>query len=230
MALREPLTQEQIAAACRFHQLLPQWHLSDAAFLLLHRSVPGFDEDACLLKAVTINALYGTQVYAIKRMAPHICSVMAQTQRETAGPELVEAISRLAAKEGEQERSRTSFAAKFCHFFVDPERFPIYDDAARKVLKLHLGRGYLSDKAKPYTVFCANLKRLRSEAGVTCTLRELDRYLWITGMYMKWLRERYKPKPQVNVELREVIESPSEAARAELFALLPHRLRLELAS
>jgi hypothetical protein len=67
-----PLTQMQIDAACRLHQRLDQWWLSDAALKRLRETLPGFDRESCLIKSVAIKALYGTQVLAIVRMAEYV--------------------------------------------------------------------------------------------------------------------------------------------------------------
>jgi hypothetical protein len=99
-------------------------------------------------------------------------------------------------------RQCTSFAAKFCHFFVDENNFQIYDDAAKKAIKLHLGNQYSDDDSKPYATFCDNFGRLRAAIGFRDSPRAMDRYLWLVGMYMKWNKERLRPNPQINVELR----------------------------
>ncbi len=222
MGLAVPLTQKQVDAACRLHQRLDQWRLSDAALARLRKELPGFDTESCLLKSIALNTLYSTRVFAIVRMALHVETVLSRRSTETAGPELVEEISLLSTAGNKKSKQFVSFAAKFCHFFVDEERFPIYDEAARKVVELHLGAGeYLSDKAHPYLAFDKNVARLRAAAGLNGHGRELDRYLWITGMYMKWLKERQKPNPKLNVELRDLFERPMSVAVAELDALLP---------
>ncbi len=69
---------------------------------------PGFDADAWLLKAVTVNTLYGTQVLAIVRMAEHIETTLQAVDRGTAGPELVELLAKLPPKDGEKSRRFTS--------------------------------------------------------------------------------------------------------------------------
>lgn len=222
MGLAVPLKQKQVDAACRLHQRLDQWRLSDAALKRLHDTLPGFDAETCLLKSIAINALYGAQVFAIVRMAEHVQEVLSQTNTATADPNLVERIAALPAHAGEESRQFVSFAAKLCHFFVDAERFPIYDEAARNVIKLHLGVGkYDNSKAHPYVAFCRNFRCLRDEAGLKGHGRELDRYLWITGMYMKWQKLRRKKSEKMNAELRRLFERPSREVAAELDALLP---------
>src|SRR5438876_2610070 len=168
----EELTQAQVDAACRLHaQHLPGWQRSDSALNRLNELTPRFSPEVCLLKSATINAVYGTQVLAIMQMAAHVTNVLQQADLDRAGTELVEMIADLRLSRGKKRRRRTSFASKFCHFFVDPERFPIYDDAAKQALKLHLGRKRAHDDAHPYVAFCENFARLRTVAGFAASTR-----------------------------------------------------------
>jgi hypothetical protein len=212
----------QIDAACRLHQRLGQWWLSDAALKRLRETLPEFNRESCLIKSVAINALYGTQVLAIIRMAEHVETILRETDIGTAKIDLVERLASLPTNQNNTHRRFISFAAKFCHFFLDEKRFPIYDEAAREVIKLHLGKnGCVSDPAHPYSSFCENLARLRREASLQAPGRELDRYLWITGMYMKWLKVRSKQNPAMNAELQSIFSHPDREAAAELDVLLP---------
>ncbi len=215
-----PLQPGQVEAACRLHSRLKQWQLSESALLQLHERVPGFDAEASLLKTVAVNAIYGTQVYATVRMAGWVEEVMKESPRLT-GPELVEKIAALP-KRDDEEKSRTfiSFTAKFCHFFVDPERYPIYDEAARSALKLHLGSAYDSNTKHPYIAFCDNLFKLRELSRLNLSMRELDHYLWLTGMYMRWLKQRDHSSPLVNDELLRLFIKPGQDG-GDLEALLP---------
>jgi hypothetical protein len=40
----------------------------------------------------------------------------------------------------------------------------------------------------------ANFHQLKQAAGLQCTTRELDHYLWLAGMYRKW-----KAKPGAHI-------------------------------
>ena len=222
MSFKVPLSQSQVDAAVRLHNQLSQWRISDTALENLCKAFPGFSAEECLLKSVAVNAIYGTNVLAIVRMAKHIEKIMARPASPTAGTKLVDRIAVLPAIGTEKRRTRTSFAAKFCHFFINAEKFPIYDDAACMAIKLHLGaKSYVVNNKFPYRAFCKNFATLRAEAGLSCGTRELDRYLWLTGMYMRWLRERTKEKPLINGELQRLFKHPSRDAAAELDALLP---------
>ena len=224
MPLAVPLSVEQIAAANRLHSRLKQWTLSDRALARLAETVPGFDVEACLLKTVAVNALYGTQVFAVVRMARHVEQVLASTDITTADEGLVEDIAALpVASRQKTVRRHHSFAAKFCHFFVDTERFPIMDRYASDTLKYHLGETqYVEDEEHPYHAYITNLRRLAEITHHKGSSRDLDHYLWITGQYMKYDEERKRGKEaRINAELKELFETPSAEDAADLHALLP---------
>lgn len=116
-------------------------------------------------------------------------------------------------------RRHFSFASKFAHFFIDRERFPIYDSHADGMVAYHLGRKEREkDPEHPYRAFVKNLHTLRERAGITCSAAELDRYLWLAGLYRAW---RHNAKSQINIEVARLFESPSSEATAHLAALLP---------
>jgi hypothetical protein len=76
--LSVPLMVKQIQVAAELHDTLEQWRLSDNALRRLHRALPDFDEEACLLKSIAVNQLYGTQVLAIIPMAKNVQRVLSQ--------------------------------------------------------------------------------------------------------------------------------------------------------
>jgi hypothetical protein len=214
MDLAAPLPLKKIDAANHLHERLEQWQLADQALWLLACHCPEFDLAACLLKVVTVNELYGTNVYATTRMAKHVAAILAATDLATAGPELVEQLAALpATKTQKQERRHYSFASKFAHFFLGEERFPIMDSYAIKMLKRHLGqRGYSDDKDHRYTAFVRNFHVLKRLSGFTGTNRKLDRYLWLAGEYIAWKQKR----AAINAEVAALFDKPS----ADVAALL----------
>jgi hypothetical protein len=145
--------QAQIAAARRLHGRLTIWTATDRAFQQLREGLPGWDLEACILKAAAVNHLYSTNVFAIGRMAEHLMGVMQKPPDDPVA--LVEAIASLPDAEGKAvERKHWSFASKLCHFFVCGARFPIYDSYCRAGVARHLGRGgYAEDAGNPYTAF-----------------------------------------------------------------------------
>jgi hypothetical protein len=207
----------QVDAALKLYLGMEQWLVGDASLRRLKASMPGFDEETCVIKAASVNSLYGTRLLAIVRMARHVARVLAEVELATAPRiELVERIAALPPNLGEGQRRFVSFAAKFCHFFVDDE-IPIYDQAACWTLDLHLGSG--PQPRRTYAEFCADFERLRESAGFTMTPWRLDRYLWLVGMYGRWIENR-----PVSSELRRVLSAPSEEAARLLDNMLPRQL------
>jgi len=215
MKLAVPLLQSQIEAANKLHKQLSQWQVTDRALYTLHTHFPDFVVEATLLKVVAVNQLYGTNVYAVVRMAKHIVDILYERDNlEDIG--LVEKIAQL-------ERKHTSFASKFAHFFIDKERFPIYDSFAEDMIKFHLGRQpWIRPDKHPYRAFVQNLARLKELAGsqLSCTNEELDRYLWLAGLYKAY---KCRANPKINREVEDLFESLSlsDAPSALLQAMLP---------
>lgn len=219
MTLAIPLELSQIAAAQRLHQRLEQWQLTDKAIAALGAQFPGFALHEVLLKATLINALYGTNVYAIVRMAEHVTGVMAKIDGLAAGPEFVELLAVFPQGEEKESRRHHSFASKFAHFFVDAERYPIMDSYATGMIKLHLGQSrFVSDPAHPYVAFSRNYEILKMEASFEGSNREMDHYLWLSGLYLEWRKD---PKSKINIEVRALFENPPPTVTSDLDALMP---------
>jgi hypothetical protein len=182
---------------------------------------PGWSPEASLLKVTAINQLYSTNIFAVGRMAEHIVAVMHATPSTHYDVDLVESIAKVQRNVGVSDyRHHTSFASKFAHFFVDADRFVIYDAIAIQMVKYHLGRGrYKQDTKHPYQAFVRNLGRMRTYANLTCSNRDLDHYLWVAGQYRKW-RNSGREAP-INAELRLLFTDPPSDIQAQLDALLP---------
>lgn len=187
-----PLTAERIAAAVRLHeQHLPQWRAADAALEAVRAAFGrDFNYAPNLVRVATINTLYGTNLKATHRMAQHIAGLLPRGAELLEPAEVVEAIAALPPANGEALRRHRSFASKFCHFFIDADDFPILDQAARDALRLHLGPEAARDAESGYAGFCGALARLRQGWGLEVSPRDLDRYLWIAGMYRAFARGR----------------------------------------
>lgn len=90
------LTEAQVAAAGRLHATLAQWRITDRALSQLQQEMPGFGPEECLLKVVAVNALYGTNVFALVRAAVHVEAVLGTADLADAGPELVELLAEVS--------------------------------------------------------------------------------------------------------------------------------------
>jgi hypothetical protein len=219
-----PLTVAQVEAAASLHQRLESWAISDRALKLLRQRCPGFGAEATLLKVVGINQLYGTNVYAVGRMAAHITQTLAQ-HPPLPGADLdadIALVERIAAlpKAANQQRAytHTSFASKFAHFFIAGDRFPIYDEYAARMVAYHLGKARHTEPTRPYRAFVRNIDLLRNRAGLTCGLVALDRYLWLAGLYRAWQRN---PAGPLNVEVARLFSTATPQTAVVLATLLP---------
>ena len=222
MSLAVPLLPSQIEAAGQLYGQLQLWQATDSAFKRLREALPGFDIQASLLKAAAINQLYGTNVYAIVRMAQHITTVMAAQGNTPPDAALVEQIANLPNDNvGGKNWRHISFASKFAHFFID-KHLPIYDRYAAMMLNYHRrGRAVVPDPAPPYATYLANLDMLRDQAGISCSPNELDAYLWLAGLYIEWRKPRADGKQaEINREVRELFERGDEVG-VKLDSLLP---------
>jgi len=212
-----PVIQEQIDAAKELHQRLPKWAATDRAFERLGRQF-GWDRESCILKAAVINDLYSTRVYAIWRMAEHLMNIMKHPPRDP--EEVVKAIASLPDDDVTTRRKHWSFASKIGHFFIHGDKYPIYDSFCRDMIAYHLGRNSSpEDTGNPYRRFVVNLNKLRDKSGLSATLRDLDRYMWLAGQYREWLKKGNKAI--LNKELRLLFEDQNQEIRQLLSILWP---------
>ena len=220
MGLAVPLTKDQIVAANRLHERLAQWRAADEALLAVRERFPEFDMTGCLVKTLIVNALYGTNVFAITRMAEHVRKVLDETDLLAVGPELVEQIAALPKVAGQKrDRRHHSFASKFAHFFVDAEGFPIYDSYAVGTIEHHLRPAdRVHNPDRPYEAFVANFQTVRKAIGWEGSNRELDRYLWIAGLYRAW---KSNPEARINAEVSSLFRKPPADVQENLARVIP---------
>lgn len=223
--LAVPLTLRQIEAANSLRDQLPGWVTVDQTLIDVAARFPEMDSSAALVKVAVLNQLYGTNVYAVFRMAEHVRSVLWDFNLSAlcepfADTALVERLADLPKTPGQKHlRKHWSFASKFAHFFVDLERFPIYDSYAERLAAYHLGtRGLIRDAERPYRAFVLNLRALVERAQLTCNWTELDRYLWFAGQYHAWKRDA---KAKINTELARLFAFASSDVATELAILDP---------
>jgi len=155
--------------------------MTEAMLARLSKRFPRFDPQSTPLKAVAVNALYHTHVLAIERIAAHVSFVLRSVDVPKGSPDLVERLAYPGPRsKGESKQRRNlSFASKFAHFFIDSDRFPIFDNRVRVMLAVHLGRGMVRNTEHPYVGFLANLSEFRQRFEWTGKARDLDRYLWL---------------------------------------------------
>lgn len=212
---RPRLTAAQVEAARALHSSLTQWQSIDKALVELQESLPGFGLTETLLKVAAVNALYGTNVLALMRAAIHVQKILGSVDLTKAGPALVESLADIPTTANARPRRYVSFASKFAHFFCSRERFPIYDSYALSMVAYHLGSATAKNPARPYEAFTRNLQRLKRQSGLECSYSELDRYLWIRGLYSAY----EKGARRLNAELLQLFEKPTGRQRVLLQVL-----------
>jgi len=212
MRLAFTLTEGQVRAACHLHDMLEGWKASERTLDWLASEFPSnTEQQIVLLKARILNLLYATNVFAIPAMAGHIVEVFSQGHASGDDCLLVETIAYLEAS----GRMHRSFASKYCHFFVDNDRFPLLDQYAPRVVRMHLGKGnYRCKRTDPtYRDFCADLNTLRAHISFSPGVREMDRYLWLRGQW-----ERFKKKGDeagIGAEVRDLFENGRSDQRVQ---------------
>lgn len=154
--------------------------------MAIKMGVKDFSPAATLAKVAAVNALYYTNVFALVRVAEHFAGVLGRSDLGTAGAELVDAMADVPKGGTEKRKSRRlSLAAKFAHFFIDEDRFPIYDRYAVRMVAKHAGASVASLDGR-YLAFTAAFNALADGAGIVTQRRRLDRYLWIQGQFEEW--------------------------------------------
>lgn len=175
--LATPLKQSQIDAAKKFWA--GGWESKE--FEQLRAAFPS-PLEAVRIKAIVLNALYGTNIIAIARVADRVELVLRATK--WTGADLVEQL--VTEIRGVTKRSEYSFAAKYAHFFFDSS-LPILDGFAEWMLARHLGHELQSKNTRRYHRFAEDIETLKRVAGLTCDCAELDAYLWVAGEYWYWI-------------------------------------------
>jgi len=222
-SLSHPLCQAQVDAANALHARLTGWQRADAVLAALAQHFPSNTSESDVLpKAIVLNSLYATRVLAIQAMAKHVAEVLTDAGDQP-GVEVVEEIAWLRGLGKDRDKSRRflSFASKYCHFFVDQNRFAIVDDFAASAVRLHLGQHAHTYANKPsdYPEYLAAIDRLRTAAGLSCSYRGFDRYLWLRGQWEQWQKPPSKDGIRgsgVNPEVRALFSSGCRGSRALL--------------
>ena len=210
-SLAVPLRQAQIDAAERLHDRLPGWTATEHAVDELRRALPDYSCEVVLIKAAAIDRLYSTNVRGqpIHQVVCRIAEVMRRPPEDPVA--VVEAII------GEQSVGKRypSFASKFAHFFIDPERFPIYDRFCRRQTAHHLDRSMrqLESYCGFYQATCDLIQR----SGLSPSFREIDHYLWLAGAYRDL---RKKGEEKIGAELVALFGCQSLEVQKDLKVLV----------
>lgn len=216
----EPVVKRgQIAAAKAIHDHhMDGWRESDEALDRLAEFLPQWDVDSVLAKAAVVNQLYNARHDQVLRASRRIAEVMADRPADPV--RIVELVAPLARGDGEW--TYLSFASKFGHFFVDHDAIPVYDNWAVQALRHHFGRLRWGSEPDYYRAFVGYVYALRDTCVPTCSLRELDRYLWLSGMYRKGRGKDVQAMKNLGLgqDVRDLFTSQDPEIKHELARLL----------
>ena len=136
-----------------------------------------------LVKVVVLNRLYSTNIYDVAAVASRIRELDFDGRVKEADKSLVNELAEIRFRD--RTRRCPSFASKYCAWH-NPDAFPIYDGFVEDRLWAHQTAepfcDFKRDRLSDYTKFCEALERFRNRFGLTaCSLREIDKFLWIEG-------------------------------------------------
>ncbi|MBK5261809.1 MAG: hypothetical protein JJE17_04440 [Peptostreptococcaceae bacterium] len=140
--------------------------------------------DEVLIKVISLNAFYSTNIFYPYTVAQHIITLDIDKKLYAKDISLVEEIAKVTMDNG-KVRKLYSFATKYCSRHK-PLVYPIYDSYIDKVLK-HLRDHdnfymFKTEDLKDYISFNDILKRFREYYNLeTYSVKEIDKYLWLLG-------------------------------------------------
>ncbi len=217
-AILRPLKRSQVEAAGRLCDRIAGYRACERALDAISQvrtQDGGLGEMLVLVKAIDAVSFTNLRGYA-RPMARHILRVL---RRPPADP--VELVERIARPKGAPRRFY-SFASTLVHFLLAPGEVPVYDEWAVDALRYHLV-GRKGKLRRSYSAFAQGVAKLREETRLDCSVREMDRYLWLAGQYRKYHSKRKakdRRKVKLSGEVRELFASRDPEVRADLAALL----------
>ena len=152
--------------------------------------------DEVLLKVVTLNTLYLTNILAIYPLAEHIQGLGVDAAIRSGDAGVVEAIARLPLNG--KVRRNYSFATKYCAWH-NPTAYPIYDWYVEAMLweyqRTFRFAAFRRQDLSEYPAFRKAVLAFRSHFGLDAySLKEIDKVLWVQGKrrYIQKQEDRHR--------------------------------------
>ena len=198
-------SKDQISAAQELYKdtTMEYWRLEDDIMRKLKDRNPEITDKAITLVKVTlVNTFYSAGCPDVDEMTSWMVTqkpCLLERYKNIAShdeEERIKWVQRIARRASEEEGDNTQqvsgnafvFASKFAHFFIDEEAFPIYDQYARMVVNSHLGETKkvpLKDWYRTFYKHFFKMKRyLDQRDSCQYSIKALDHYLWLSGMYI----------------------------------------------
>lgn len=159
------------------------YHFQGLALEKLFKLYPkNSDILSILLKVSTLNDFYSTNIFSTYSVAKQIESLNIDKRLEEGDEILVADIQKVTIRN--KQRNFYSFATKYCSHHK-PDNYPIYDSYVDRVLRYFRKKdkfySFYSDDLKNYPKFKQILVKFQQHYGIECSVRDLDRYLWLLG-------------------------------------------------
>ena len=158
--------------------------------LLLNQYPKNTDPAHVFLKVTAINALYSTQIYAIKEMARQVAKLGSDGHLDNSlnegSIEIVDEIAHLnLSKDSKKPRVNISFASKYCSWHRQ-DCYPIYDRHAESCLWAYRNRDkfkeYKRYSCDVYAKYVENVNAFRSYYHLeNIGYKDLDKFLYLQG-------------------------------------------------
>lgn len=147
-----------------------------------------------LLKVVTLNALYSTQIPVYSKTIPnvldvakHICQIAHDIDSAllAGSPEIVDRIAAIAVS-GKKNRNYFAFATKYCSWH-NPRCYPIYDSRVYEYLRLLRRQGDFATDFDleghwKYPAFRDLMDAFREHYHLgSFSFKDIDKFLWMSG-------------------------------------------------
>lgn len=224
--IRGPLTEAGVEAAIELRQShLPGWFAAARALSEMREELSASTLASFLGRSAAVNDLYNAQLgSAVLPVARFMFELQQRGELvlpEDSAADVVERIGRYGRSTKDLLGCQV-FASKYAHFFVDPDRFPVYDKYAARALLFHWGsfEPSVMDGASRYRHFCTVLDRVLAASELDdVSLGDVDAYLWLAGIYREWLRRG--KHAAINSEAKKLFErSKGEPGLERLLAQL----------
>lgn len=141
------------------------------------------DLDEILIKVAALNDFYSTQIRKVYVVAKHIKALNIDARLKAGDPLLVRAIASVQVTD-DKSIDFYSFASKYCSHH-NAEDYPIYDSFVDKVLRYfrEVDGFYKFEniELKYFDRYIVIMQEFIKFYGLTCNLKDLDRYLWQLG-------------------------------------------------
>lgn len=202
---------EQIAAAARLWSRSAELVRTERALFALQGYFPGLDGEAVLLKFVALQALDTGRMFGLERWAAHTERLLAGVDPRSVEFDIVERLADVPGISARERKGAVTVASRFAHYFLDVDRFPVFDTWS----ELELARldATPNPSSSRYVRFATRLASVATELGIGRP-RRLWSYLWLAGQLRAWRRSRRR-------SIHRAARTLFETHASELDLLLP---------